>query len=182
MAGGPSRDGDVPGGTLDLLRLASERPRDALARAHAILAAGPAPYEASVARQAIGMLHREFGELAAATTELTAAVRLARASGSAEREADVLATLGVTLTYRGHSRRGLAALDRSLALTGGEAAARVLVRRGIALWVLGRHAEALDDLGRSIRVLRAAGDTLWEARARTTRALVHLARGAAHRA
>ena len=81
-------------------------------------------------------------------------MRLARASGSAEREADVLATLGVTLTYRGHSRRGLAALDRSLALVGGESAARVLVRRGIALWVLGRHAEALDDLGRSIRVLR----------------------------
>jgi tetratricopeptide (TPR) repeat protein len=94
----------------------------------------------------------------------------------------VLATLGVTLTYRGHSRRGLAALDRSLALVSGESAARVLVRRGIALWVLGRHAEALDDLGRSIRVLRAAGDSLFEARARTARALVHLARGSGHRA
>src|SRR5262249_14874781 len=108
----------------------------------------------SPAHQAIGMLHREFGDLAAATAELNAAVRLARASRSPERESDVLATLGVTLTYRGHSRRGLAALGRSLTLVGGEAAARVLVRRGIALWVLGRHAEALDDLGRSIRVLR----------------------------
>jgi hypothetical protein len=109
-------------------------------------------------------------------------VRLARASGSPERESDVLATLGVTLTYRGHSRRGLAALGRSLSLVGGEAAARVLVRRGIALWVLGRHTEAVDDLGRSIRVLREAGDGLFEARARTARALVHLARGSAHRA
>ena len=182
MAGGPRPGGDAPGGILDLLRLASDRPRDALAKAHAILAAGPAPYEASVARQAIGMLHREFGDLDAATAELSAAVRLARASGSADREADVLATLGVTLTYRGHSGRGLAALGRSLELVSGEAAARVLVRRGIALWVLGRHAEALDDLGRSIRVLRAAGDSLFEARARTARALVHLARGAARRA
>ena len=182
MAGAPRPGGDAPGGILDLLRLASDRPREAQAKAHAILAAGPAPYEASVAHQAIGMLHREFGELDAATAELSTAVRLARSSGSAEREADVLATLGVTLTYRGHSRRGLAALDRSLALVGGEAAARVLVRRGIALWVLGRHAEALDDLGRSIRVLRAAGDSLFEARARTARALVHLARGAGHRA
>jgi len=34
MSGGPRRDGDAPGGILDLLRLASERPRDALARAH----------------------------------------------------------------------------------------------------------------------------------------------------
>jgi tetratricopeptide (TPR) repeat protein len=182
MAGGPRPGGDAPAGILDLLRLASDRPREAQAKAQAILAAGAAPYEASVAHQAIGMLHREFGELGAATAELSTAVRLARASGSAEREADVLATLGVTLTYRGHSRRGLAALDRSLALADGEAAARVLVRRGIALWVLGRHAEALDDLGRSIRVLRAAGDSLFEARARTARALVHLARGAGHRA
>ena len=182
MAGAPRPGGDAPGGILDLLRLASDRPHEALARAHAILAAGPAPYEASVAHQAIGMLHREFGELGAATAELHTAVRLARAAGSAEREADVLATLGVTLTYRGHSRRGLAALGRSLTLVGGAAAARVLVRRGIALWVLGRHAEALDDLGRAIRVLRAAGDSLFEARARTARALVHLARGAARRA
>jgi len=182
MAGGPRPGGDAPGGILDLLRLASDRPREAQAKAHAILAAGPAPYEASVARQAIGMLHREFGDLDAATAELSAAVRLARASRSTEREADVLATLGVTLTYRGRSRSGLAALGRSLDLVGGAAAARVLVRRGIALWVLGRHAEALDDLGRAIRVLRAAGDGLFEARARTARALVHLARGAAHRA
>jgi len=182
MVGGPRPGGGSPDGILDLLALASARPGDALAKAHAILAADPAPYEASVAHQAIGMLHREFGDLAAATAELNAAVRLARASRSAERESDVLATLGVTLTYRGHSRRGLAALGRSLTLVGGEAAARVLVRRGIALWVLGRHAEALDDLGRSIRVLREAGDGLFEARARTARALVHLARGAAHRA
>ena len=182
MTGAPRAGGDAPGGILDLLRLASDRPADALARARAILATGPAAYEASVARQAIGTLHREFGDLEAATAELRAAVRLARASGSAEREADALATLGVTLTYRGRSRGGLAALDRALALTGGEAAARVLVRRGIALWVLGRHSEALDDLGRAIRVLRAAGDSLFEARARTARALVHLARGAAGRA
>src|SRR5262249_15086051 len=130
MVGGPRPGGGSPDGILDLLALASARPGDALAKAHAILAADSAPYEASVAHQAIGMLHREFGDLAAATAELNAAVRLARASGSPERESDVLATLGVTLTYRGHSRRGLAALGRSLTLVGGEAAARVLVRRG----------------------------------------------------
>jgi len=70
MAGGPRPGGDAPGGILDLLRLASDRPGEARAKAHAILAAGPAPYEASVAHQAIGMLHREFGELDAATAEL----------------------------------------------------------------------------------------------------------------
>ena len=94
----------------------------------------------------------------------------------------MLAALGVALIYRGHSGRGLAALGSSLALVTGPPAARVLVRRGIALWVLGRHREALDDLGRAVRTLRPAGDYLWEARALTARALVHLASGSAHRA
>src|SRR5947199_47855 len=107
MAGGARPGGDPPGGILDLLRLASDRPREAQAKAHVILAAGPAPYEASVAHQAIGMLHREFGELDAPTAELSTAVRLQRAARSSEREADVLATLGVPLTYRGHSSMGL---------------------------------------------------------------------------
>jgi tetratricopeptide (TPR) repeat protein len=135
-----------------------------------------------VAHQAIGMLLREFGDLDAATAELRAAVRLARLAGSASREADVLASLGVALIYRGHSGRGLAALGSSLTLVTGPPAARILVRRGIALWVLGRHREALDDLGRAVRILRPAGDTIWEARALTTRALVHLASGSAHQA
>src|SRR5215831_8326755 len=183
MAGGPRPgEGSSPGGILDLLALAPARPSEALAQARAILASGPAPYEASVAHQAIGMIQREFGDLDAATAQLNAAVRLARASRSQERESDVLATLGVALIYRGHSRRGLTALGTSLALVSGPPAARVLVRRGIALWVLGRHPEALDDLGRAIRVLRPAGDSLWEARALTARALVRLASGSARRA
>jgi len=56
MAGGRRRSGGSPDGILDLHALASARPGDALAKAHAILAAGPAPYEASVAHQAIGVL------------------------------------------------------------------------------------------------------------------------------
>jgi hypothetical protein len=58
MVGGPRPSGGSPDGILDLLALTSARPGDALAKAHAILAADPAPYEASVAHQAIGMLHR----------------------------------------------------------------------------------------------------------------------------
>src|SRR5260370_36078005 len=102
--------GICPRGILTLLALAAARPSEALAKAHAILAAGPAPYEGSVAHQAIGMIHREFGDLDAATAELNTAVRLARASRSRERESDVLAALGVALIYRGHSRRGLTVL------------------------------------------------------------------------
>jgi tetratricopeptide (TPR) repeat protein len=181
MAGGP-RPGGGSAGVLDLLPLTGARPGEALAKARAVLATDPAPFEASVAHHTIGTVLRDFGDLDGATAELRAAARLARAAHATDREADVLATLGVALVYRGHSRRGLAALDSSLALVTGPAAARVLVRRGIVLWVLGRHREALDDLTRAIRILRPAGDTIWEARALTTRALVHLAFGSAHRA
>ena len=67
-------------------------------------------------------------------------------------------------------------------LAAGPGNGHVLVRRGIALWVLGRHHEALDDLRRAVRVLRAADDTVWRARALTARALVHLSCGATSRA
>jgi tetratricopeptide (TPR) repeat protein len=182
MAGGPHPGGGSAQGVLDLLPLTGARPGEALARARAVLAADPAPFEASVAHQTVGTVLRDFGDLDGATAELRAAARLARAAHATDREADVLATLGVALVYRGYSGRGLAAMDSSLALVTGPAAARVLVRRGIVLWVLGRHREALNDLTRAVRILRPAGDTIWEARALTTRALVHLAFGSAHRA
>jgi len=182
MAGGSPAGGTAAGRVLDLLPLVGARPGEALAKARAVLATGPASYEASVAHQVAGLALREIGDLAAATAELRVAARLARAAHATDREADVLAALGVALVYHGHSRRGLAALGSSLALVTGPDAARVLLRRGVALWVLGRHRESLDDLGRAVRILRPAGDTLWEARALTTRALVHLASGSARRA
>jgi tetratricopeptide (TPR) repeat protein len=47
---------------------------------------------------------------------------------------------------------------------------------------LGRHGEALDDLRRAVAILRRAGDSVWEARALTYRALTHLALGVAESA
>lgn len=171
-----------PGGKVDLLLLAAARPGEAMLRAREILAGNPGPHDASVAHQVIGTLLREFGDLGAAARELHAALRFARMEGSRERQSDVRATLGLTLIHRGHTARGLAELGSALALATGPEAGRLQVRRGIALWVLGRHGEALDDLRRAVRALRPAGDSLWEARALSARALVHLAHGSARRA
>jgi tetratricopeptide (TPR) repeat protein len=170
------------GEILDLLLLAGARPGEALVRSREILAGKPASYEASVAHQAIGSVLREFGNLDEATRELRAALRCARAAGSRARQADVLATLGVALIHRGRSGPGLAMLASSLELADGPAAGHVLARRGIALWILGRHPEALDDLRRAIRVLRSAADTIWEARALSARALVCLSCGSTRQA
>jgi tetratricopeptide (TPR) repeat protein len=125
---------------------------------------------------------RDFGSTGAAIRELRAALRLARRSGVAERETDVLATLGFTLVSAGRTAAGLAAFDRALGQARGVLAGRVLLRRGIALGKLGRNRESLDDLRRAAAVLHCAGDVVWEARALTARADVHLVLGSTERA
>jgi tetratricopeptide (TPR) repeat protein len=182
MAAGAAPERSGPGGALDLLPLVAARPTEALARARAILAQAPGPSQASIAHQVIGLVLRDFGDLDDAVRELRAALRFARSAGARDREADILATLGVALVHRGRGSQGLAALDSSLGLVRGAAVGRALYRRGCAFWLLGRHREALEDLGKALRVLRPACDTLWEARALTARALVHLACGSARRA
>jgi hypothetical protein len=90
-----SGQGDVDG----LLLLTLSRPHEALDRARGILAARPAPHEASIAHQAAGIVLRDIGDVSAGVRELRAAFRLARQTGSAERQADVLGSLGPALVY-----------------------------------------------------------------------------------
>ncbi len=166
----------------ELLALALGRPADALAAAREILAARPGPREASVAHQAAGIVLRDRGELGAATVELRRARALAAASGDLDREADVCATLGVTLVVAGRARAGLASLDWSVARSRGGAAGRVLMRRATAYYDLGRYEDAGADLTRALPLLRRSGDAVWEARALTWRAEVHRALGRSARA
>jgi len=157
-----SRPGaQVPGGTLDLLPLALSRPGEALTRARAILAINPDPYDASIAHQAIGQVLRDFGDVNSGIRELRTALRLARLTGSRDRQADVLATLGVALIKAGRTTPGLAALDEAVSIAAGPMTGRVLHRRGGALRIVGRHREALEDLRRAIAILHTAGDTIW---------------------
>jgi tetratricopeptide (TPR) repeat protein len=135
-----------------------------------------------VAHQAAGLVLRDVGDLAAGIRELRAALRLGRRTDSAEREADVLAALGVALVYAGRTADGLAALDRAVQLSGGALAGQMLHRRGMALWILGRYAAALGDLHRAVSLLQRAGDPVWTARALTGRGLVCLALGSPGRA
>ena len=110
----------------------------------------PGPEDASVARQTIGIVLRDFGDATAAIGELRAALRLARLARSAERQSDVQATLGVAMVVSGRTAAGLAALDAAAREAAEPLASRVLVRRGIALLTLGRHQEALRDLHRAM--------------------------------
>jgi tetratricopeptide (TPR) repeat protein len=168
--------------TADLLSLALSRPNDALVLAREVLARDPVPLEASIARQAVGIVLREVGDVDAAIRELRLARRLARRSGSPGREADVLATLGLALVFAGRTAAGRAALEAAVERSSGLLRGRVLLRRGGALHVLGDHRNALADLSNAIASLRLAGDQVWEARALTARAFTHLASGSVRRA
>jgi tetratricopeptide (TPR) repeat protein len=165
-----------------LLPLALSRPKEALARARTVLAGRPDPYESSVAHQAAGIVLREFGDVEAGVRELRAALRMARQTGQAERKADVLATLGVALVYASRTTAGLKALDQAVRQSSGVLAARVRVRRGMMLWLLGRYQAALDDFRHAIAVLRPAGDQIWMARALNARTLLNVLLGVASRA
>jgi tetratricopeptide (TPR) repeat protein len=166
----------------DLLPLALSRPREALARARTVLARRPDHYESSVAHQAAGIVLRDFGDVEAGVRELRAALRMARRTGLADREADVLATLGVALVVSGRTTAGLNALDLGVARSTGVLTARVLVRRGMILIFLGRYPAALDDLRQGMTALRRAGDQIWMARALNARSRAYLSMGLTDRA
>ncbi len=166
----------------DLVALATSRPWAALTRARAVLAGRPGPHDASVAHQAAGIVLRDFGDVEAGVRELRQALRQARRTGLAEREADVLAGLGVALFYAGRTAAGLAAFEAALRRSSGVLAAQVLYRRGILCVRLGRFPAALEDARHAVAVLRRAGDTLWTARALNLRASAYLRLGSTSRA
>ncbi|MFL5994123.1 MAG: CHAT domain-containing protein [Streptomyces sp.] len=157
-------------------------PNQALARAEEVLGSDPSPLHASVAHQVIGIWQRDWGDMRIALDHLRRARDLAARSESADREADVLAALGVALVHAGRTRQGLESLERGVAVSSGHTRAQVLFRRAYASWVLGHHKAALDDVRRAVPVLRQADDVIWTARALTLRATVHLALGAVERA
>ena len=114
--------------------LALSRPWEALTRARAVLAGRPGPHDASVAHQAAAIVLREFGDVEAGVRELRQALRQARRAGSAERETDVLASLGVALVFAGRTAAGLAAFEAAMRRSSGVLAARVLARRAVVFF------------------------------------------------
>jgi tetratricopeptide (TPR) repeat protein len=167
-----------------LLVLTHSRPAEALAQARALLSRrrliGAAA--ASMAHQAAGIALRDLGHTEDGLAELRRALRSARASGQPQREADVRASLGLTMALAGNIARGMAHLDSAALVARGVLAGRVLMRRADALSLLGRRDQVLCDLNRVVAILHRHRDFLWEARARSHRGLVLLEMGQTRRA
>jgi tetratricopeptide (TPR) repeat protein len=165
----------------DLPVLALSRPTDIARVANRVLATTRGPYTRSYAAHALGVATREMGDVAQAVRYLRAALAAAASCGG-EREADVQATLGATLAYAGRSGEALRHMDAALSKVSGVTAAKVRVRRGVLLQILGRTDEAIEEHRRAARTLRAAGDILWETRALNNLANALIDRGDARRA
>ncbi|HKD87723.1 MAG TPA: CHAT domain-containing tetratricopeptide repeat protein [Streptosporangiaceae bacterium] len=182
MADGALADSSSLRDVDELLPLAMSRPREALAKARKILAGRPRPVEALVAHQTAGIVLRDIGDVGAGIRELRHALRLTRRMGSAEREADVLASLGAALVFSGRTAEAFAAFDRAIELSSGALAGRVLHRRGVLLYTVGRYAAAMEDFRRAVTMLQRAHDTVWTARALSGRGVVYLSLGSPARA
>ncbi len=152
---------EVPVEELPLLALS--RPADIARLAERVLATAPDPAARSYAAQALGIASREKGDVGGAIRYFRTALAAAASCGS-EREADVQASLGPTLAYAGRSAEALRQMDAALSKVSGVMAARVRMRRGALLHILGRTDEAVDDYRRAARRLRVACDSIWEAR------------------
>jgi len=137
---------------------------------------------ASVAHQAAGIALRDLGHPGDGLAELRRALRSARASGQPQRQADVQASLGLTMALAGSTARGLAHLDSAANMARGVLARRVQMRRADVLSMLGRRDQALSDLNQVVAILHRRGDLLWEARARSHRGLILLEMGHTRRA
>lgn len=166
----------------ELLRLALARPAEAIGRARELTATSKDPTALSFAQQAIGIVLRDRGDMSAAVRELRSAIRLAGTSGSADRVADVRATLGAALVMDGKTHAGLGQLDLAAGEARGQVLAKVLMRRAYVLAMVGRHQPALEDMRRALAGIRRAHDPVWEARALNNRGNIQIALGAVSRA
>lgn len=154
-------------------------PKKAITAARALLSDSPSAFDASVAYQTIGIYERDFGDTGTSIATLRRARDLARRSGSAEREVDVLGTLGAALVFAGRTHQGLATLEAALSSAEGLTAAQMRHRRAAAYWTLGRYAEAMADFRIAMPIFREARDTIWLIRALSIRGTVRLAMGEA---
>ncbi|MEO9324060.1 CHAT domain-containing tetratricopeptide repeat protein [Nocardioides sp. C4-1] len=149
----------------DLLELAMDDPSAATAAARRVIAARGDAAGVALAHRTLGVVLRDGHQVGLALRHLRRAVAVATATGDAALAADVRATLGMTLCVAGRERAGLAELDAAAAVAG-DHRAMTLMRRAAALGLLGRHDDAGHDYGAAVDLFAAAGDRVWEARAR----------------
>lgn len=161
----------------NLLILAISHPERALTLAVAVLNEPAGSERLSAAHQALAIVERDRGRLDPALDHARRALNHARRVDQ-QRTADVMATLGATLVYAGHTQRGLRYLETAAVQAKGDIRTRVLHRRAHLLTLVGRYAEAVADLDAAVTASETTGDDLWLGRSLVNRSDANLALGA----
>lgn len=162
------------------LDLVGSDPPSAVRCAHAALVLGRRerdPEARSAAQRALGLAHRELGDLPAALSCLRSAVRTAAAARLDGPAAEARMSLAFALLDRGRLAAALREADRAAGALSGVPAARLLAQRALVLQRSGRLDEALAAFRTALPVLQRGRDTLWEARLRNNRGLLLAYRG-----
>jgi tetratricopeptide (TPR) repeat protein len=132
---------------------------------------------AALALRAHGRAALELGQLAEATQALREAIGEAERAGEPRAAAEARITLAYALSERGRIADALRQLDRAAEVLRGQAAAPMLMQRGLVLWRSGRTDEALEAYRRALPTLRRGKDRLMEARLYNNRSLIYIDRG-----
>ncbi|WP_405093750.1 CHAT domain-containing protein [Micromonospora sp. NBC_01392] len=174
----PDSTGSGAGTAQAALDAVQRYPREAIAIAQRVLAAGPAAGadERSTAERAVGLALRELNDLPGALRHLRRAVR---AAGTPRTRALARMSLGYVLANAGHTAAALRAVTAALPQLVGADAGRARMQRGVVLHYRGRYDEAVRDYGLAVDIALREGDLLLEARARNNRGLLNAHRGAA---
>jgi tetratricopeptide (TPR) repeat protein len=151
--------------------------RRAAQHATAAARAGGDGRSAALALRAHGRAALELGQLAEATQALREAVGEAGRPAKQRAATEARITLAYALSERGRTADALRQLDRAAEVLRGQAAAPMLMQRGLVLWRCGRTDEALEAYRRALPTLRRGPDRLMEARLYNNRGLLYIDRG-----
>lgn len=155
----------------EAMRLADTTPGRAIPVARGALRAAQRSgdmHAAALAEQAWGHSLLQGGEVNAAIGHLRRSARQAEQAGVVSLASSATIKLAFALVQRGRADAGLREIDAAVRDLDGIEQARARAQRGIILYLVGRHEQALADLEAALHELRVAGD-----RAHVQRALVN---------
>jgi tetratricopeptide (TPR) repeat protein len=124
----------------------------------------------SLAFQAMGIAARTLGSVQPAVAHLRRAITIAERGGLTRQAARCRVSLGPTLQMAGRGAGALRAFDEAIGDLTGADRAEAEAQRATMLVLAGSPQRALESLRSAIPVLRRSGDSMWVARALSTRA------------
>jgi tetratricopeptide (TPR) repeat protein len=132
----------------------------------------------SLVERALGVAAMNLNEIEMAVAHLRIAVAAGHRARSRTRTGEARMSLASALVLRGQATAATREIDAAVRDLQGVQAARARVQRAAILQELGKDDAALEELRRTLPVLRQAGEIEWAARALSNRSLIHASRRA----